>query len=237
MAEQTRPGMGLGDTTGRLPTGPVTHWLCILFFATSVLATISQRKFGIGVEDLRFDMESLQRLELWRLITYIFAQTKPLEHSFASSPFDQILQSIFLLWAFGRSCESSLGSREFLRFFLVSAVGAAILAVPLHHLINFIKPFADIGYIEGPFSVTCAMCVAIALNAPNAQVSLGFMSPLHARALIGLAVALNMFFVAFFGMAPLSFTLSGMLMGYLLVNRTWRPDLLWTRWRLARLRA
>ena len=227
MAGQTRSGMGMGATIGMPPAGPVTRWLCGLLIATSILASISQRKFGIGAQDLIFDMESLQRLELWRLITHIFVKTQP----FA------LLLSTLVLFLFGRSCESSWGSREFLRFFLVSAVGAAILAVPLHHLLNFIMPFDDLGRAEGPDAAIDAMLVALALNAPDAQVLFGFILPLPARTLIWLLVAIDMISGALTGAATLSVTLGGMLMGYLLVTRTWRPDLLWTRWRLTRLRA
>ncbi len=222
MAGQTR----FGSTLGLPPAGPVTRWLCGLLVATSIAASIAERKVGLGAHNLVFDIDSLRRLELWRLLTHAFVETQP----------TGLLLGTLVLYLFGRSCESNWGSRDFLRFFLTATVGAALLAVPLHYVVNFIMPFDDLGHAEGPDAAIDAMLVALALSAPDANVLFGFVLPMPARTLIWLLVAMDVVGGALTGAATLSVTLGGMAMGYLLVTGTWRPDLLWARWRLARRR-
>lgn len=79
---------------------------------------------GVGgrepVMDLWFEMDSAAILggQVWRLVTYAFL------HS-GSSPWHFIF-NMLLLWWFGPTIERMYGSKEFIAFYLASAVAAAL---------------------------------------------------------------------------------------------------------------
>ena len=60
-------------------------------------------------------------LFLWQLVTYLFLH----------GDFFHILFNMFALWMFGSELERAWGSREFLKFYLVTGVGAGLFSVAL----------------------------------------------------------------------------------------------------------
>ncbi|HET6344632.1 MAG TPA: rhomboid family intramembrane serine protease [Myxococcota bacterium] len=211
---------------GRGGAGVATRWLVGLLVAVSLVGAITQRKWGVGVEDLIFRADAVLQLELWRVVTYAFVKT---------TPFGLILSGV-VLWLFGRWYESSWGARDYLKFFFASTIGAAILAIPISILANEVMPFRDLGMAEGPDAAVDAMMVALALNAPDSNVLFGFVLPMRAKTLVLLLLGMDLATSIMTGASTLSITLGGMLMGYLLVTGQWRPGLLLDRVRLWRLR-
>ncbi len=59
---------------------------------------------------------ALPRLMVWQFVTYMFLHAN----------FAHIFFNMFTLWMFGRRLEYRWGTKEFLRFFLICGVGAAL---------------------------------------------------------------------------------------------------------------
>lgn len=203
------------------PTGMATKWLCGLLVGVSVFGAFFGRRYGVGAEMLVFSTDAVLRGELWRLLTYAFVKSQTLA----------LMISALVLFMFGRWYENNWGTRDYLRFFLASTVGAAVLAIPLTYLLNAVMPFTDTGMAEGPDAAIDAMMVALALSAPNSNVLFGFVLPVPARSIIFILLGIDVIGGVMSGAANLSITLGGMIMGYLLVTGNWRPRTLFGKLR------
>lgn len=203
------------------PTGlaPVTRVLLIALLVTSVVGTLLERKVGFGVSTLNFRVSEVLAGQVWRLATYPFVESNPIN----------LIISLVILWMFGSWFEQRWGTRDFLRFFIVSTVGAAILAIPLSILINLMLggTFQDLGMAEGPGSALDAMLVAMALTNPDSNILFGFVLPMRARTVVFALLGMQLIFGIMTGRAAVSITLGGMAMGYVLVTGRWRPGRLW----------
>ena len=206
----------------QLPSmGPVTKWLCIAIVGVTLVATITQRSYGVGVSDLVFAVGPVLDLQLWRLVTFPFVELQ----------FFGLVLDLLVLYFFGRFFEAQWGSRHYLRFFFVSSVGAAVLAIPLSFLVDLVAPFNEIGMAAGPGAAIDAMLVALAVTVPNSNVMFGFILPIRAKTLVLLVLGFQVIAGVMNGAAALSVTLGGMLMGYLLTTGMWRPERLGARLR------
>ncbi|MBI3178652.1 MAG: rhomboid family intramembrane serine protease [Deltaproteobacteria bacterium] len=205
---------------------PVTTWLCGIILAVSLLAKIFESKTGVGADLLRFDVAAVLSLELWRLVTY------PLVECTAFG----LLFGLFFFYLIASWFETSFGSRDLLRFFVISSLGAAGLAIPLSFLVNLIMPFYDPGVSEGPDAAFDAMLVAFAVSMPNATIMFGFVLPMRARSVVYALLGLALIFGIMNGAAAFSITLGGMIMGYLLASGNWRPQRLLNKLKLRRAR-
>lgn len=206
--------------------GPATKWLLIGILAATVIFTVTQRQLGFGIKELIFSVEGVLALELWRLVTFPFVETD----------FFSLLLSLVILYFFGRFFESEWGSRYYTRFFVISSIGAAVLAVPLSFLIDLVAPFQEIGMAAGPDAAINAMLVAMAVTLPDSNVLFGFVLPMRARTMIYVVLGLQLVAGLMNGAAAVSVSIGGMIMGYVLVTGIWRPDRLRTRIRLWQLR-
>ena len=207
------------------PTGLATKWLCGLLVGVSVFGAFFGRRYGLGADLLLFSSEAVLRGEFWRLVTYAFVKSQTLS----------LMISTLVLFMFGRWYENSWGTRDYLRFFFASTIGAAAFAMPLTWVLNAVMPFTDTGMAEGPDAVIDAMMVALALSAPNSNVLFGFVLPVPARSIIFILLGIDVVGGVMSGAANLSITLGGMLMGYFLVTGNWRPKTLFGKLRDRRM--
>lgn len=208
------------------PAGPVTKRIAIAILVASVVFALSGRNGGFGIRELSYSVPALLELQLWRLVTYPFVIGEPLG----------LILSLVIFWLFGGAFEHRWGSKDFFRFFALSCIGAGILAVPLYVVFNVVMPFRDVGLASGPAPAIDAMLVALALTMPDSNVLFGFVLPIRARTVVFLLLGFDLLRGLMTGVAGLSVTLAGMVMGYLLVTGTWRPQSLLTRWRTWRNR-
>jgi membrane associated rhomboid family serine protease len=192
--------------------GPVTRWLCIGLIGCSLLFKVTERNLGFGTADLIFVIDAVLAGQVWRIATY------PLVHT---SAFGLIVSAI-VLFLFGRFFETQWGSRDYLRFFVVSAVGAALLAIPISFAVRWLLNFNDVAMAAGPGPIFDAMLMAMALTLPNSNVLLGFVLPVRARNLVYVLLGIEVISAVMNGAATLSVTLGGLAMGYLLVTGNWR---------------
>lgn len=205
---------------------PVTAAISITILITSMAGSILDARFGFGISTLTFTPNSIFELELWRLITYPLVE----------STFFGLVLSVLVFWIFGGWFESRYGHRDFFRFFALSSIGAALFAVPLSYLVNLLMPFYDPGMAQGPGPAIDAMLVAMALSNPNSNVLFGFVLPMKARTIIYVILGLQVVMGVMNGAAALSVVLGGMLMGYLLVTGNWRPNRLFGKTKLWRMK-
>jgi membrane associated rhomboid family serine protease len=220
------PNRNVNFTMGPPPAGPVTRVLCVTILVVSLVGTLTQRKLGFGVANLNFNVAEVMAGEVWRLLTYPLVESSPINLMF----------SLLVLWLLGAQFESRWGERDFLRFFLLAALGAAVLAIPLSYVVNLVMPFTDVGAAEGPWTVISAMFVAIALANPESNILFGFLLPIPARTALYILLGIQLVIGIMTGAAALSTTLGGMAMGYLLVTGNWRPRRWVPRVRLPRRR-
>lgn len=194
---------------------PVTKALVGLLLLTSVAAAICQRRFGFAPELLAFNGNLILRGEIWRLVTYVFIES---QGAFS------LCFSALVVYLFGSQYEGLWGSRDFLRFFVLSTVGAAALAIPLSAVCNLVLPFDDFALSQGPSAVIDAMLMATALRAPQTRVLFGFILPMRIDTMIYALLGINLIGGMMSGTANFSVTLGGMAMGWILVRGVWRPS-------------
>ena len=196
------------------PLGPGLKGILIALGAVSIFGAVAERNSGFKVSMLFYKVDAIFSLELWRLVTYPFVEM---------TPFGLILSGV-VLYFFGQWFESHFGTRDFLSFFFLSAIGAGLLAVPLYFLVNIFLPFKDMGMAAGPGAVIDAMLVAFAMSAPNSIVNFAFVFPMRTHHIIYLVLGFQLLSGLLTGSAAFSITLGGMAMGYLLVSGRWRPS-------------
>lgn len=197
-----------------LQAGPVTKTMVGLLLATSIAAAIGQRRWGLGPELLVFEGTRILHGELWRLVTYVFVESN------GALPlcFDALV-----LWLFGCQYERRWGSRDFLRFFALSGIGAAMLAIPLSYICNLVLPFDDYAVGQGPGPIIDALLMASALTAPQTRVLFGFIFPMRIDTMVYALLAINLISGIMSGTATFGVTLGGIAMGWILVRGLWRP--------------
>ena len=64
----------------------------------------------------------LTEFTVWQLFTYMFLHAPGIMH---------VLFNMLVVWLFGSELEKAWGSKEFLRFYLVCGIGAALIYLPI----------------------------------------------------------------------------------------------------------
>jgi membrane associated rhomboid family serine protease len=140
---------------------------------------------------------------VWQLVTYMFLH----------GGFLHILFNMFVLWMFGGEMERVWGSKEFLKYYFLTGIGAGICTV-------VIKPNSIIPTI-GASGAVYGILLAYGLTFPNAIIYLYFLLPIKAK-----------YFVLFFGVLEFIASVSpsgdmvahlahlgGMIFGFLYLKR------------------
>lgn len=194
--------------------GPVTKALCIATLVVSVVGQLTQQRLGLGIVNLEYSIHGILNLELWRLVTYPFVYTSGLG----------LLIGVVILYFVGGAFEAQNGTRDYIRFFVFAALGAGIIAIPLHFVIERIGIFHDVGQSVGSGPAIDAMLMAWALTAPDSNLLMGFVLPMRMRTAIWILIAIQVIYGIMDGASSLSLTIGGLAMGYLLVTGIWRPS-------------
>jgi membrane associated rhomboid family serine protease len=161
--------------------------------------------------------------KVWKLLTYLFV--------LGSDPIGFIF-GLLVLYFFGGWFERSWGSQRFMRFFLISGAGAALL--PL-----LVSPFstrvAGTAYF-GNWAVLEALTVAMGMLQPDIKVYLYFVLPVTARQLMYVSWGLVGLFIVFnASVVPYLTAIGGVGMGLLLTLGAQGPRRLWIRFQAARI--
>ena len=173
------------------------------------------------------------QLALWQPVTYMFLH----------GGIGHLLFNMLALWMFGTELERMWGTRFFVRYYMVTGIGAALLTVawslsPL--------PYANEIYqsvVIGASGAIYGLLLAYGLYFPTREIYLYFLFPIQARYFVMIAGA-----IAFLssvgssggGVAHVAH-LGGLLVGYLYLKGRRGPldeiKYRWLKWRLGRSRS
>jgi membrane associated rhomboid family serine protease len=143
---------------------------------------------------------------LWQIFTYMFLH----------GGFFHILFNMFALWMFGCEIERAWGTKEFVRYYFITGVGAGVLTF----LLSFNSTIPTIGASGAIFGIL----VAFAMMFPDRPIYLYFLLPIKAKYLV-------MFFAVIELFASFRHTsdgighfahLGGMVIGYIYIKSDWR---------------
>jgi rhomboid family protein len=153
----------------------------------------------------------IREFRVWQLASYMFLHGGLLH----------ILFNMLALWMFGAELERMWGSREFLKFYFVTGVGAGALTV-LFSLLPF--GFAQqLQYVTiiGASGAIYALLLAYALSFPDRPIYMYFVFPIPAKifVLIMGAIAFYSSIVETGGGVANATHLGGLVIGYLYLKR------------------
>ena len=160
----------------------LTPWvkrLLIANIAVFVAVWVAGR-LGLGLRDWLALMPDQVLVRPWTVITYMFVHAN----------FWHILFNMIALFFFGPAVEERLGSREFLKFYLVCGLGGAAL--------SFV--FALHSNILGASGAIYGVMLAYALFWPDAPIYIWAILPVKAKWLILGLIALDLFMAVGGGM-------------------------------------
>jgi membrane associated rhomboid family serine protease len=143
---------------------------------------------------------------IWQLFTYMFLH----------GGFFHVFFNMFALWMFGCEIERAWGTREFLRYYFITGVGAGFFTF----FLSFNSHIPTIGASGAIFGIL----VAFALMFPDRPIYLYFLFPIKAKYLV-------IFFAVIELLASFRHTsdgighfahLGGMIIGYIYIKSDWR---------------
>jgi rhomboid family protein len=149
----------------------------VVVFVATMLAPVLVPEFGL------VPVAVVGRLHLWQLVTYMFLH----------GGFFHIFFNMFALWMFGVELERMWGTHEFLKFYFVTGVGAAVLTV-LFALLPF--GFAEQVYysvVIGASGAIYGLLLAYALYFPNRPIYLYFLFPIPAKVFVAIMGGIELF--------------------------------------------
>jgi membrane associated rhomboid family serine protease len=202
--------------------GKVCKWLIAINIVCLLLQLVAGEPF---TEALILNVDKVLHGQVWRLLT----------HAFLHGSFWHIFFNMLFLWWFGRDVETVYGHKEFLAFYLTSAVVAGLV-----YLLATLAGFHS-GEALGASGAVTAVLILCALHFPRRIILLFFVLPVPIWAFALFAVAKDAF--DFFGRTPngiaTSAHLGGAAFAYAYYKLHWRLSTLWPSfqgWRRQRSR-
>lgn len=197
----------------RKPQSTVIRTLLILNLAIWIILSLT------GAERLIFPLLGL----VPRYVVYDFMLWQPLTYLFLHAGFWHVGMNMFVLWMFGSELENSWGGVSFLRYYLVTGVGAGLVTV----LLSANSPIPVVGASGAIYGVLLAYGLAY----PDRQVYLYFMFPVKVKYFVGFLAAVAFWASLQAGASPVSHLthLSGMVIGWVYLRakrRTAAPQIL-----------
>ena len=117
----------------------------------------------------------LEKLFIWQLVTYLFIHGN----------FWHLFWNMFSLWMFGCELERYWGSRQFLRFFMVTGIGAGVLSV-------LFDPQSRVPTIGASGSIY-GILMAYGMMFPERRVYLYFLFPVKVKYFVAMLGAIAFF--------------------------------------------
>ena len=166
----------------------------------------------------------VERLYIWQLVTYLFLH----------AGFFHIFLNMFALWMFGSELERHWGGNAFLRYYLISGIGAGILSVA-------VSPFSTIPTI-GASGAVYGVLLAYGMMFPERYVFLYFLVPVKVKYFVAVLGAITFFSALGEPGSTVAHVahLGGMLFGFLYLKGWLTVSGLrqsYHRWRLKRMRS
>lgn len=156
-------GGGLTPVVRNLLIANTAVWILQQFWNPFLLAYFALSPLAI-----------INDLAIWQLFSYMFLH----------GGFGHLFFNMFTLWMFGGEVERTLGSNKFLKYYIVTGVGAGLFQL----LANWGSASAIIGASGAIYGVLLAFAVFF----PNRLIMLFFIIPIRARTLIALYIGLSL---------------------------------------------
>ncbi|MCZ6879401.1 MAG: rhomboid family intramembrane serine protease [Acidobacteria bacterium] len=165
----------------------------------------------------------LSKLFVWQIVTYLFLH----------GGFGHLFWNMFSLWMFGCELERHWGSREFLKFFLITGMGAGVLSIVF-------QPFSEIPTI-GASGAIYGILMAFGLMFPERLVYLYFLFPVKVKYFVAVLGGLAFFSALNSPGGPIAHMahLGGMVFAFLYMKGLLSPSgvrQVYFRWKLKRMR-
>lgn len=223
--EEARYGGGGGTW---LSDTPVVRWIILLngiIFFLQLILVIRPADGGfpiLPIDDwFRMDIDAVLHGQVWRILSYSFLHDRGnLLH---------VVLNMLVLWFFGTSLERMYGSREFLAFYLLAAVVAALGYMALGIALDSRAPMV------GASGAVMAAFMLYGMHFPRQIVYLYFI-PIEIRWLIALYAAMDLIPLMrqmsgepdMTGVAH-SAHLAGLVFGWQYYSNGWRLIFTWDR--------
>ncbi len=137
-----------------VPSGLVCKWLIVANVIVFLITELARGEAGAAVFEWGvLYMPYVAQGEVWRLLSYAFLH----------AGLGHILWNMLFLWWFGSDLEEMYGSREFLCFYLLSAVAGGLG----YALEGFLVPAAWLSPSVGASGAVTALLVLCALHFPR----------------------------------------------------------------------
>ncbi len=165
-----RPGAwrGAGSVLGFPPAISQLLLINIIVFLLQQLTPLIQQWFAL------VPREVVTRGMVWQLVSYMFLH----------GGFTHILFNMFGLLIFGSDLERWWGSREFLKYYFITGIGAGIIHILAAYAFPGSFPPATMVPTIGASGAIFGILVAYAMAFPNRQVLLWFVIPVSARTMV-----------------------------------------------------
>jgi len=165
--------------------------------------------FGLSVRHTVFG------LWLWQPLTYMLLHA-------IDSPI-HLLGNMFMLWMLGRTVEKHLGTRRFVKLYLLGGVFAALLTCLFYGVLGIWDQFYISVPVIGASGAICAVLAAFGTLFPEGNILLFFVIPMKVKHAILLIAGVELFITLSgtnSGIAT-SAHLGGMGFGYVFVRYGW----------------
>jgi membrane associated rhomboid family serine protease len=191
--------------------GPLSPAIKALIGANAVVFLAQEILSGSGVENLAWTFglrpdAVVGGLQIWRLATYMFL------HGGAF----HILFNMLALWMFGTDLERTWGTREFLRFYFLTGIGAGALTVLVSLLPGAIAHQLWISTVVGASGAIYGLLLAYALAYPERPILI-ILFPVPAKYAVMILGAMALLAGDSTGVANTTH-LGGLVVGYLLLR-------------------
>ncbi|MBW3572524.1 MAG: rhomboid family intramembrane serine protease [Gemmatimonadetes bacterium] len=204
--------MAYRDTYGGFGGFSVTPWVKRLLIANTAVFLVSFVMVAVLRHTWYLDLVAFGPTRFvtrpWTLLTYAFVHVG----------IGHILGNLLVLFFFGPPLEGRWGSRGFIRFYLVSAAGAALFSA----LFYFWDPA---NWIIGASGATFGLMMAFAMIWPEMPVHVWGIFPIKAKWLVGIMGFVQLLIASSGssgGVAVLAH-LGGMATAYLYLKSPWAP--------------
>jgi len=153
---------------------PMSKWVLRLLIANIAISVLIWLLNSVGVPTVVFVEEWLAfgvpgfLMRPWTAITYMFLH----------GGFGHLFTNMLVLFFFGPPLENHWGSRFFIKYYVITGLGAALFAVLLYPLIG---PSLVIGASGAIFG----LLLAFAINWPDRKIYLYFLFPVPAKWFVG----------------------------------------------------
>jgi len=148
---------------------------------------------------------------IWQLFTYMFLHDGPWH----------IIFNMFFLWMFGCEVERTLGTREFVKYYFICGVGAALF----HLVINYGSPIPVVGASGAIYGVMAAFAVLFPERVITLLLFLVLPVQIKAKYLVMIFAGISLLVGTLGNDNVAHFAhLGGMLVGFLYLKLDWRLD-------------